>query len=643
MAPIAVYESAVDDAIKRRTGQVRDNNRVRIVEPFHAYHHRRGIKFFPPSLSTDVEALIQRGDLALIKVDDINAKEIYFLAADKAVEVVESVYPVYREDIASLVDFVVSSVESPRAEDAFKKTLCDRLANFYSVNILLHRIGKRFEPSPCIVYPDTDVHAYEYFKSLLTRAGQDFYDHRNVQLAGKTSLSACVDNIRRYLISVGAILVQAGAGYVPRLSNRSKIGKKKKFKYGFSILSPRQLASNQRGPNFLFDGKKISPDETVYFPTSSLRKKQGVEIENKLNVVTQPRSRQAYPRFCNWKKLLWLSLRLNPLKHGEELFAALITITQYLGWKQIMESIELKHFITHGDFGISHIGRNIALNQAGVQTWYFTDSMNSALNFSNDGQLLRMRHPFWSYLLYDRFVTWCESLADYYLSHPGTFKRTHVIGCLWADHVNTKSNAWDRLPSLTREKMKDKFIVSVFDSTYSNNGYTSYREGITFARDILRLAEEFPDIHVLFKEKKVRSIHLILDAVNGPRLIEAYDSLSAHPRISVHSDNDDSSLLTSVSDMVVSFPFTSTTFEALSANKPAVWHDPLGLYRDTPYAKVGGVVTHGYDELRQRIRAQINGASVITANPIPDGSPLMDPYRDGKAIERFRELLTATS
>jgi len=28
-------------------------------------------------------------------------------------------------------------------------------------------------------------------------------------------------------------------------------------------------------------------------------------------------------------------------------------------------------------------------------------------------------------------------------------------------------------------------------------------------------------------------------------------------------------------------------------------------------------------------------------NPIPMNSPLMDPYRDGKAIDRFRDLLTS--
>ncbi|MFQ5647372.1 MAG: hypothetical protein ACE5GM_10610, partial [bacterium] len=89
----------------------------------------------------------------------------------------------------------------------------------------------------------------------------------------------------------------------------------------------------------------------------------------------------------------------------------------------------------------------------------------------------------------------------------------------------------------------------------------------------------------------------------------------------------------------VSFPLTSTTFEALSVNKPAVWHDPSGLYRDTPYGKVAGVTTHTYDELKTRVVEIKEMKPGTYKNPFPQDSPLMDPFRDGKAIDRFRDLL----
>jgi hypothetical protein len=101
----------------------------------------------------------------------------------------------------------------------------------------------------------------------------------------------------------------------------------------------------------------------------------------------------------------------------------------------------------------------------------------------------------------------------------------------------------------------------------------------------------------------------------------------------------DASEAINVADMVISFPFTSTTFECLSINKPAIWHDPMGYYRDTPYGKIKKVTTHSYEELRTRTEEIKKMGSDAYVNPIPENSPLMDPYRDGKGIERFRQLL----
>jgi hypothetical protein len=117
--------------------------------------------------------------------------------------------------------------------------------------------------------------------------------------------------------------------------------------------------------------------------------------------------------------------------------------------------------------------------------------------------------------------------------------------------------------------------------------------------------------------------------------------MDKHPKITTFLHKEDASYVLSLSDIVISFPFTSTTFEALSVDKPAIWHDPLGHYTDTPYGRMKGVTTKGYDELKRRILEIIKMKSATFQNPIPPNSPLMDPYRDGKAIERFRQLLTS--
>jgi polysaccharide biosynthesis PFTS motif protein len=303
-----------------------------------------------------------------------------------------------------------------------------------------------------------------------------------------------------------------------------------------------------------------------------------------------------------------------------------------------MGELSIRHFITHADFGIGHVGRNLALNQASVQTWYFTDSANLGVNLEK-GKKCVTRHPFWSYLYYDHLVTWDAGIAEYYKEHPGSFKETHVVGCLWSEHIQEKEEAREKASVEAFKKLDNLFVLSCFDSTYSRNGLASYQEGIAFAEHLLKLIDECPDIYIILKEKKDRNLHYTLDPVLGPKLLEIYDKMSSHSRIKICSNQVDASELISLSDMVVSFPFTSTTFEALSVDKPAVWHDPMGYYRNTPYAEVGSVTTHSYDELKEKVQEIKNMKPGVYQNPIPLDSPLMDPYRDGKAIDRFREKL----
>ena len=57
--------------------------------------------------------------------------------------------------------------------------------------------------------------------------------------------------------------------------------------------------------------------------------------------------------------------------------------------------------------------------------------------------------------------------------------------------------------------------------------------------------------------------------------------------------------------------------------------------------KLRGVVTHSYDELKTRLDEVMAMKQNELQNPFPLNSSLMDPYRDGKAIDLFRDLLCA--
>jgi polysaccharide biosynthesis PFTS motif protein len=613
---------------------------VWIVEPFHSYHHKKGIRFFPPHLPSYVEELIKSGRVRVLKADEINAKEIYLLSADKAVNVIESVFPEYRKKYENIFSYVSDTLKSPVAENVFRINLCNRLAEFYSMNILLHRIEKRLNNGHIIVYPDMNVYSYLFIKKLLLESNQEFYEHPNVRFHVQACVTSFLENLKQNQILTAKVCAQTLASGL--FGTRHLSAQKRIFSYGITILGPRQLRENQRGPDFIIDNEKILSREVVYFPLMILTKEQQ-EIMEKLpgEVYHLPKVGRYFSHFSEWKGLLWQALKKNFLRNGEELHAASTAFFNYFRWKKVLEDVEIKHFITHADFGSGHVGRNIALNQAGVQTWYFNDSMNHTVNFQEEKKC-GMHHPFWAYLSYDHLVTWDEALAQYYKEHPGSFKETHVVGCLWSSHFQEKNQERKLPPELSLKILHDYFVLAAFDTTYSKNGITSYEEGLAFAMHLLQLADEYPDIYIILKEKKDRSIHFALDPILGPKLLETYNKMDSHPRIKICSNQVDASELISISDMAVSFPFTSTTFEALSVNRPAIWHDPLGYYVNTLYGKVGGVTTHNYEALKATVLEIKERKSCQYQNPIPINSPLMDPFRDGKAIERFRKLLTSS-
>jgi hypothetical protein len=618
---------------------IKEKKSVWVIEPFPACHQEKGLGFIPPHQSSYIENLIVNGKISVLKAKDINAGEIYFQAADKAVGVIEPIFPVYRKRYDKIFSYVSDTLKSPIAENVFRKDLCNRLAEFYSINLLLHRIEKYFDHNPVVVYPDINVCFYLSMKGLLLESSQEFYEHPNIRFPIQCYTTGLLENLKQNLVTTAKLCAQTIASCLMKKNCASAQKKKKYFAYGVAIIGPRQLIGDQRGPDFIVDNKKILASEIVYFPlVPSSNNQQKMLAKLQSEVYNLPKLGKLYSNFPQWKRLLCLSVQQKFMQNSEELMAASNALFHYFRWQKVMETIEIRHFITHSDFGISHLGRNLALNQAGVQTWYFTDSMNHLVNLQEEKKC-GMHHPFWTYLQYDHLVTWSVTLARYHNEHPGSFKQIHVVGCLWSEHIQEKSQARKHTNVAILTNIDDFYVLSCFDSTYARNGNTSYADGIAFAAHLLQLANECPDIRIFLKEKKDRNIHYIWDPILGPKLIEIYNKMDSHRRITICSNQVDASELISVSDMVISFSFTSTTFEALSTNKPAIWHDPMGHYRDTIYGKAGGVVTHSYEELKAKVMEIKEMKSCSYQNPMPMNSPLMDPYRDGKAIDRFRDLL----
>jgi len=611
--------------------------KVWAIEPFHAYHYERKVRFFPSDHPAYINKLIQKGKIFLLKAKDMEPETLFLAAADRAVEMIDGAFPFYRHQHRDVIEYVAKILNFKTAENIFHKHLCERLAVFYSINMLLQKVENLLANQPIKIYLAGNIVKYRCCERILRQSRQDFFESRAIQFAVLTHIRDMALVVKEGIQNMIRLSGQAMiSGLLSFIKLKSYTGEKKKYTYGMTILSSsRQLNGNTRGPNFFIDDEKIRREEVVYLPLIKLNAEERESLSRFRSDTCYCACNKwrNFSHFKEWWGLWWISLRQRWPQEGNVIHEALRALFEYFKWQKVLDRIEIKHFITHSDFGNATIARNILLHQRGIQTWYFTDSTNFPFNFRTNQDDGLMRQPAWGSLNYDHFVTWSKGLVDYFYSHQNLFKKSHIVGCLWASGIKNGGNE--------RIRKNSRFAIAVFDSTYSRKGITSYEEGIAFAQDIMRLSREYTDIAIVFKEKKDRWVHPRLDPVLSGELLSIYNQMNDCSNIRMLSHSADSAQITSEADMIISFPFTSSTFEALSANKPAIWHDSLGYYKKTIYGRIGGVVTHSYEELRTKVCEIRNNKGLFNTASIFPGSPCIDPFCDGKAIERFRDLLVS--
>ena len=96
------------------------------------------------------------------------------------VEAVEKVFLEYRKKHEAIIDFVSKTLNSSFAEYVFKRMLCEKLAEFYSANILFNKLHKKFENSFLKVYSSIDLRLYNSIWKLLSKSTQIYFTHSNI-------------------------------------------------------------------------------------------------------------------------------------------------------------------------------------------------------------------------------------------------------------------------------------------------------------------------------------------------------------------------------------------------------------------------------------------------------------------------------
>jgi polysaccharide biosynthesis PFTS motif protein len=547
----------------------------------------------------------------------------------------------------------------PRAADVFKKQIFGYLARFYYLNYIFRKLEAQFPKEEISFIPTlrkeryrTSILGAQEYRALcrmLQQAGAACYLEKNIvfPLGFKffCALRGLFNYLTNALILIALLPVLWAAAAINFIFPRKAA--KKDFKFaGMIIYLKQQFAEHSRGLEFMIDGDKIKKDEVVFLRHAPLSRQQKRYLRDKglyfqdnllrwLSFATA-RKASAY--------LLFTLIRLP--RYRVKWFmpqGALMIAACFALWNDFSKDFRIANLISYCDYSAQSIARNILLSGSGTVSWYYSDSNNWMHCFvtADNQERFPVQSHMLAFALYDHFVTWSGDLINYFKSHNLRVKKYHDLGCLWASHVRDLESG--RLKSALTDKIKERGlkegykIIGVFDSTYIDYTMTPIKDGISFLRGILRLLESLQEIRILFKPKKTSASMKRYT----PELLKWIEELKNHPRSLAVSTDIAPSEIIALSDLTISFPFTSTTFEALSAARKALYFDAADKFRGALFDRIPGLVCHNYEELKSRaaelLFAADNGRFSAYLDNYVRGK--LEGYLDGRALDRFRELL----
>jgi polysaccharide biosynthesis PFTS motif protein len=637
--------------------------------PFILYYLKKGCKVY--IFDFNLIARKRKWLRELVDANRIN-KITPFISAKNNIYALESIEKVYSACFGQsmLIRAMSQLYQDPDITLAYKKFFIEQLSNFYTIQFFIQEnFNKNQKREEVVFIPEF----YSNIAAMLGKSSAQIFDLSYIKIPVWAKIfcgmSRFLERAKNF-----ALLMAIGAFSILGIIYKIALGlivkpAKKEYRYAIAIKNPSfQFKSvKSRTFDFILDHQDINKTNScfVFLVPVAFAIKKRLRSDAYAYVDAQPMAvitaGNLSLNFSAGIRALGnisvvLSSAVCSIFFDNEfiLFPTCYLLAEYLTWKVVSENYRFKNFITFNDEGMRHIARNIMLKHAGCMTWLYAHS--SSLGYICASSIEGMKeycHWLWAYLFYDFYVAWNKRMIEYQRLHRQKIGRYVNIGCLWSTLVTTsdvkdaRSFIYD-LGGPGKVLAQDSKVVSVFDTSFIDGVGSLFpvRHGIQFYLDMLKLLEEHKEFFMIIKEKKPARLYAQKDFLLYTGLhkdfFEILDRLACHPRAMVTGSGADSSEIIKVSDLVITYAFSSSTVEALSCRKKAIFYDPAGtLGGDYYYNTIPGLVCHGYDELDARATALLYSIDEKQYNQYLDEKMLfsIEDYLDGKALDRFRDLL----
>ena len=328
---------------------------------------------------------------------------------------------------------------------------------------------------------------------------------------------------------------------------------------------------------------------------------------------------------------------------------AAVGISTYINEGCILERVGFANYIYTNQDGAKQRWRNIMLRREGRQSWYFALAIGGGYIYEDGDGNCRL-HRLWMYQNPDHFVLQGPQMVDYQKKHHQKVREYHDVGNILSELISIPSTATsgdEELDHWFAGPAREGKIIAWFDTSFVEcaGSYSSYTEAIAWYADIQRLLREEEAMWAVIKPSKSKGY--FIDPKQewshplGATLMGKWDELKRHPRVYFADRKVDPATVIALSDLNVTFCFSSCTAEALGAGKRAIWYEPGERWRHTLYGRDPMLVAHGYEELRDLTNKLLYDVDDEEYQRYLQERVrgLVESFLDGKGLSRFRELL----
>jgi hypothetical protein len=577
-------------------------------------------------------------------------------STDKAIEYVKGAGQRHLRNRG--IDHMVDVYESSDVKLAYEKVLIEIFSHYFYRLGLLDRLAAEGIEAPIFVAKDNDLGNADWNAAWCCWFCEKLKTYDGALGVGKLYLPLWL-RVKLFVyqakkhVNIWARMaydlfkgVRDSARYSP--IQDSPRGNEHDFDLGIFVVAPeRELRGGNRSIGFFTRHPALDGVRSLYIPKGQLDAEIIKRIEDRgLDVAKWPWE----IGFADLSRLfLCRGFLFSFFSSYWVLFVSRYLTQAHIRWSSFTRHYRVAAIVTYADFAFDHIGRNILLKRNGIETWYYNDSINMGKWASYPEYETPLCHPFWCHLFYDHLVTSNDRIARYFQAHPNQMQNYDVVGSLWArDLIALRQDAeqssyWEILcDNGYRQGMQ---LIVLFDSWFHPDGMNTLDDMVRFTDHFTRLLDDgHDDLFVVLKEKvPQKTAYSFFSSRDCDQVYASHRRLAEHARGCVLDSSHDVSGIAALADIVVSFPFTSATYECWCANIKATYYDPSNKLRGSYYDQFPAMLLHGYSDLVEQIGALLSESdSQFFARLHSDKMHDQELNLQPNGLERFCRLLADT-